>query len=122
MKDLGTVGKEFQIRTDPLYYGEKRADFSDTDDLGTTLARYGIPATSAWSLFPLNASLKEREFDPQKQMAFTVRALLGDANKEWNTTTRDIRARLQDTSLEFDFQGLAKMYEDALQEHFVAQQ
>jgi len=122
LKDLGTVGKEFQIRTDPLYYGEKRADFSDTDDLGEKLARYGIPATSAWSLFPLNASLKEREFDPQKQMAFTVRALLGDANKEWNTTTRNIRARLQDTSLEFDFQGLAEMYEDALQEHFVAQQ
>lgn len=122
MKDLGTVGKEFQIRTDPLYYGEKRADFSDTGDLGEKLARYGIPATSAWSLFPLNASLKEREFDPKKQMAFTVRALLGDANKEWNTTARNIRARLQDTSLEFDFEGLTKMYEDALQEHFVAQQ
>ena len=122
LKDLGTIGKEFQIRTQPLYYGEDRANFNDTKDIATKLAKYGIPTGSQLPMAPFNLSIKEREFDPQKQMAFTIKNLLGDSNKNWNRSTSDIRKRLQDTDLQFDLKGLLEKYNEALEEQYVSQQ
>jgi hypothetical protein len=122
LKDLGTFGKEFQIRTDPLYYGEDRANFNDTKDLATKLAKYGIPTGSQLAMAPFSLSIKEREFDPKKQMGFTLKTLVGDSNRKWNKTTSDIRKRLQDTDLQFNLKGLLEKYNEALEEQYVSQQ
>tara|TARA_R100000008_G_scaffold78621_1_gene59709 strand:+ start:415 stop:4152 length:3738 start_codon:yes stop_codon:yes gene_type:complete len=119
MSSLGKVGREFEFRTDPLYYDEKRKGFNDISDVAHKFRKWGI---NLGPMAPFNLSLKEQVFDPQKQMAFTVKTLLGESNSKFNSAKSDIRRKLQDSSLNFPVIELLEQYNEILEEQYVAQQ
>jgi hypothetical protein len=118
---FGQTGKNLQKTLDPLYYGEKRKDFDDAVDTAQFFAKYGINVKNPLTIFPA-FSLKEREFDPQKQMAFAVKNLMGKSNKEWTNFNNELKNNLQDPELSVSPISLLESYKEALEENYVAQQ
>jgi len=103
---------------DPLYYGEERGSFKDSTDVANKWARYGLQLGSGG----LGFSLKEQVFDPRKQMAFTAKALMGDANNKWRSTMRTLKNNFQDPEYSKDLVKLLSDYNEALEGQYMAQQ
>lgn len=109
---------------DPLYYGEERGSFKDSKDVANKMARFGLQgipgATDGVPL--LSMTLKEQVFDPRKQMAFTAKALTGDAKKSWSTTLSKLKTNFQDPEYSRNLPLLLSDYNEAIEEQFMAQQ
>ena len=102
----------------PLYFGEERSRFSDTNDLTNYLAKLGPNWNYGLGLAPWSFASKEKEFNPKKNFAFGTRTLLKNADNDFESNKRDIKNMLIDTSLPLDYNRIVKLYDDVLSEQF----
>lgn len=102
----------------PLYFGEERSRFSDTNDLTNYLAKLGPNWNYGTGLAPWSFASKEKEFNPKKNFAFGTRTLLKNADNDFENNKRDIKNMLIDTSLPLDYNRIVKLYDDVLSEQF----
>ena len=116
--DAGIGSKGWRRSLDPLYYGEERGSFKDSTDITNKFSRYGLQLGAGG----LGLTLKEQVIDPKKQMAFTARALMGDANKKWTSTIGKLKTNLRSPDYSKDILGLLSDYNEALEEQYMAQQ
>jgi len=102
----------------PLYFGEERSRFSDTNDLTNYLAKLGPNWNYGTGLAPWSFASKEKEFNPKKNFAFGTRTLLKNADDDFDTNKNSIKNMLIDTSLPLDYNRIVKLYDDVLSEQF----
>ena len=102
----------------PLYFGEERSRFSDTNDLTNYLAKLGPNWNYGTGLAPWSFASKEKEFNPKKNFAFGTRTLLKNADDDFNTNRDSIKNMLIDKSLPLNYNTIIKLYDDALLEQF----
>ena len=120
-QDFGIVPPLLERNLNSLYFGEDRKRFEDSTDLAAWFAKHGFNAQGDTNLaLPWTLASKEREFNPKKNMAFTARTLMRNANSDRQIAIKDIESRLTDKAIDVDFESIAKEYDEALAEEFEA--
>tara|TARA_R110000751_G_scaffold110308_1_gene207810 strand:+ start:1 stop:753 length:753 start_codon:yes stop_codon:yes gene_type:complete len=114
----GADVSEIERILNPLYFGEERSRFSDTNDLTNYLAKLGPNWNYGVGLSPWSFASKEKEFNPKKNFAFGTRTLLKNADDDFNTNRNSIKNMLIDKSLPLNYNTIIKLYDDALLEQF----
>tara|TARA_R110002124_G_scaffold276080_1_gene446765 strand:- start:51 stop:3896 length:3846 start_codon:yes stop_codon:yes gene_type:complete len=104
----------------PLYFGEERSRFSDTNDLNDYLARLGPNWNYGIGLAPWSFASKEKEFNPKKNFAFGTRTVMKNADNDFDTNKTKIKNTLIDPSLPINYKHILTMYDDMLSEQFEA--
>ena len=115
---LGGTVSDLERVLNPLYFGEERSRFSDTNDLNDFLAKLGPNWNYGLGLAPWSFASKEKEFNPKKNFAFGTRTLLKNADNDYDTNKNKIKNMLIDTSLPINYNNIIKLYDDALSEQF----
>ena len=114
----GADVSEIERILNPLYFGEERSRFSDTNDLTNYLAKLGPNWNYGTGLAPWSFASKEKEFNPKKNFAFGTRTLLKNADDDFDTNRNSIKNMLIDKSLPLNYNTIIKLYDDALSEQF----
>ena len=116
----GELGSYLQSKLEPLYYGEKRKLMKDASSVAGYLSEVGLNVTGPLGIFGL--ATKETTVNPVKNVSFAAKALLGNANRNNNITTSNIKERLSDRQSNFSLKTMQDMYKEGLEEQFVAQE
>tara|TARA_R100000995_G_scaffold44972_1_gene21165 strand:+ start:1516 stop:5217 length:3702 start_codon:yes stop_codon:yes gene_type:complete len=119
-QDFGVMPPFLERNLNSLYFGEDRKRFEDSTDLSSWFAKHGVNAKGTSLALPWTLASKEREFDPKKNMAFTTRTLMRNANNDRKLAVKEIESRLLDKAIDVDFEAIAKEYDEALAEDFEA--
>ena len=115
-----TPGSFIQSKIEPLYYGEDRKYFADSSSLGAYFASLGMISPNI--VFPYNLASRETVFNPTRQLGFAVKGLMGNANSNYNINSKAMKDRMRDTKSNFTFKGVLQLYQNSIEEQFVAQQ
>ena len=115
--------------------GEKQLRLTDTT-LREDLRRLGVPGAdlaagkgedvSAWEIMtqinPFSWGIKEREFDPKKQITYATRTLARNSENDYNDVVREINTILNASAQKPNLKSIGKMYREAIEEKFGAAQ
>ena len=115
--------------------GEKQLRLTDTT-LREDLRRLGVPGAdlaagkgenvSAWEIMaqinPFSWGIKEREFDPKKQITYATRTLARNSENDYNDVVQEINSMLNASAQKPNLKSIGKMYREAMEEKFGAAQ
>ena len=115
--------------------GEKQLRLTDTT-LREDLRRLGVPGAdlaagkgenvSAWEIMaqinPFSWGIKEREFDPKKQITYATRTLARNSENDYNDVVQEINSILNASAQKPNLKSIGKMYREAIEEKFGAAQ
>jgi hypothetical protein len=116
----GQGGSYLQSKLDPLYFGEKRKLMRDASSVAGYLSEVGLNFTGPLGIFGLGT--KETIVNPIKNVSFAAKTLLSNANRNNNITSSTIKQRLSARDANFSLQNMRKLYQEGIEEQFVAQE
>ena len=115
--------------------GEKQLRLKDTT-LREDLRRLGVPGAdlaagkgenvSAWEIMaqinPFSWGIKEREFDPRKQITYATRTLARNSENDYDDVVTEINSIFSASAQKPNLKSIEKMYREAIEEKFGAAQ
>ena len=92
----------------------------DASSVAGYLSEVGLNFTGPLGIFGLGT--KETTVNPIKNVSFAAKTLLSNANRNNNITSSTIKERLSARDANFSLQNMRKLYQEGIEEQFVAQE
>ena len=92
----------------------------DASSVAGYLSEVGLNFTGPLGIFGLGT--KETTVNPIKNVSFAAKTLLSNANRNNNITSSTIKQRLSARDANFSLQNMRKLYQEGIEEQFVAQE